>query len=124
MNYNCKIEFVKKAHENLKNLTNEIIKEFLLTFHKDCSTNVEYLEFSNETLFEILNSNPQLFMIVMKANKEQIQYQTILKTIEEPINGNIDLDGIKAKIEALSPNDELKRKIIKALNTATNKERK
>jgi hypothetical protein len=124
MNYNCKIEFVKKAHENLNNLTNEIIKEFLLTFHKDCSANVEYLEFSNETLFEILNSNPQLFMIVMKANKEQIQYQTILKTIEEPINGNIDLNGIKAKIEVLSPNDELKRKIIKALNTATNKEKK
>lgn len=122
-NYDCKIEFVLKAHENLNHLTETIIKEFLFTFQKSCQQNVEYNEFSNETLFEILNSNPQLVISEMIKYQNEINLSIIINELEAPISDKFDLNGIKEKIKNLKIENLIETKIVKALDTAIKKEK-
>ena len=119
--YNCKIEYVLVAHKNLNELTNEIVKDFLLTFDSTCSNNIEYSEFSNQTLFEVLDSNPQLFCHVMRAESKIVHYQVIIDALKAPINDGIPLNEILHKIENLKPNDKLKMDLVKSLNIAITK---
>ena len=122
-NYDCKIEFVLKAHENLNYLTETIIKDFLFTFQINCKQNVEYNEFSNETLFEILNSNPQLVISEMIKYQNEIKISIIINELESPVSDRFDLNGIKEKIKKLKIENSIETKIIEALDTAIKKEK-
>jgi hypothetical protein len=121
INYHCNLEYVKQADINSTKLNNKLIKEFLLTFHKDCSNNVEYIEYSNETLFEILNSNPSLVLQVINDNIGKIEYKLILQAIENPIHDKIDLKKVKANVNSVEKDSKIKRDIISALNKALEK---
>ena len=50
----CDIEKVKIVNDHLDSLTFQIVKDFLCTFDKSCINNAEYSEWSNETLFLVI----------------------------------------------------------------------
>ncbi len=61
----CDINKISEVKKNLGNLNEEIVKDFLLTFDKTCKNNIEYSEFSRETLYELLNQNPLILIETM-----------------------------------------------------------
>lgn len=108
----CNLKVVRMIDENINNLTKNDIQFFLMTFHKKCNNNVEYLEYSNEVLFAILNNYPKEVIEIMKENKK-LDKETIFNTLSSPVNDKIDILELKNKLKIL--NDSLANKIIKIL---------
>ena len=109
----CDLEKVRIVNQHLDSLTAQMLSEFLCTFDNSCKNNVEYSEFSNETLFAVLEKAPNLFFQVMTTG--QIDNKIILKEIENPINDLINLQKIYDKIKLASAKTELKTKYLNAL---------
>ncbi|NOU47118.1 MAG: hypothetical protein HOO86_08660 [Bacteroidales bacterium] len=115
----CDIERVLLVSENLDCLTTEMLNEFLCTFDKSCSVNVEYSEFSNETLYAVLEKAPTLFFQVI-ANG-QFDNDILIEEIKNPINDLIDLQSVYDNAKSLFFEKELKTKYLNALIIAAEK---
>jgi hypothetical protein len=109
----CDLEKVRIVNQHLTSLTDQMLSEFLCTFDNACKNNVEYTEFSNETLFAVLDKAPNLFFQVMSSGL--IDNEIILKEIENPINDRIDLQEIYDNIKLSTAKTEFKTKCLNAL---------
>jgi len=115
----CDIEKVKIANEHLDSLTFQIVSDLLCTFDSICNNNVEYSEWSNETLFKVLEKSPTIFFEVV-AN-EQVNSKLLLREIESPIH-DFELQKIYDKIRATSAPTNIKAKYLNALIIAAQKD--
>jgi len=111
----CDIEKVKIVNDHMDSLTFQIVSDFLCTFDNSCINNVEYSEWSNETLFKLLESSPTLFFEVV--TKGQVDNKLLLKEIENPIQ-DFDIQVIYDKINGATASTDLKGEYLKALMTA------
>jgi len=109
----CDISKVKLIHENIDSLTLEIVEDFLCTLDRSCINNVEFSEWSNETIFTILINAPALFFQVM--DKGKINSVLILSEIETPIHDLIDLQKVYNNVKAVSTETELKNNVLKSV---------
>ncbi len=108
----CNINILKNISEKLDNLTEKDLNLFLMTFDKKCKNNIEYEEFSNELLFQILDKYPfQTIKILNRNNK--ISLPVILNELKEPVNDGIDLNKIIKQLKN-NPN-RLSLKILRIL---------
>jgi hypothetical protein len=94
------------------------VREFLSTFDKSCSLNIEYSEFSNALLFEVLGRHTQTFISVMESEKQNLEIDYILKQIANPINDGIDLKNLIAGVDRVKVDGQIKEQIIKKLKEA------
>jgi hypothetical protein len=109
----CDIETVLYVSQNLENLTKNDIIKFLNVFGHACKNNVEFLQFSNETLFKLIQKDVNLYMsawkergiseieLVMNEIKYPLldyNYQRIYDSIKV---SNAPKDLIKYHLEAL-----------------------
>jgi hypothetical protein len=117
----CDIEKVKIANEHLDSLTFQIVNDFLCTFDSICKNNVEYSEWSNETLFKVLEKSPTLFFKVIATG--HVDSKLLLKEIESPIH-DYDFQKIYNKIKATSAPTNIKSKYLNALIVAADKDGK
>lgn len=114
----CDIEIVKQTVSNLQKLKYSDIYQFLYTFSKDCSKNVEYSEYSNEVLFKVLENYPKQFIACMNKEKE-LESEYIYSELSTPL---LDIDGkaIHEKVKSVSGDNHAKERILKALRKAVN----
>jgi len=96
-----------------------MLSEFLCTFDNSCKNNAEYSEYSNETLFAVLEKAPNLFFQVMATG--QIDNKIILKEIENPISDLINLQNIYNETKLATAKTELKTIYLNALIIAAEK---
>jgi hypothetical protein len=115
----CDLEKVRIVNQHLDSLTDQMLSEFLCTFDISCEINAEYSEFSNETLFAVLEKAPNLFFRVLTTR--QIDNKIILKEIENPINDLIDLQSVYDQTKLATAQSELKTKYLNALILAAEK---
>jgi len=115
----CDVEKVRLVNQHLDSLTDQMLSEFLCTFDNSCKNNVEYSEFSNETLFTVLEKAPTLFFQVLTTR--QIDDKIILKEIENPINDLINLQAVYDKTKLATAKTELKSIYLNALILAAEK---
>jgi hypothetical protein len=116
----CDIEKVKSVNEHLDSLTFQIVSEFLCTFDSSCNKNVEYSEWSNETLFKVLEKSPTLFFKVVST--AQVDSKLLLKEIESPIH-DFDIQKIYDKIKITNAPPHIKSQYLNALIAAADKDR-
>jgi len=109
----CDLEKVRIVNQHLGSLTAQMISEFLCTFDNSCRNNVEYSEFSNETLFAVLEKAPNLFFQVV--SRGQTDNSIILQEIENPISDLIDLQKIYDKIKHTTTKTEIKAEYLNAV---------
>lgn len=64
----CSIKVLKNTDERIDNLDLKTVAEFLASFHKDCSNNVEFSEWSNELLFKVAHKKPDLLLQLLDKN--------------------------------------------------------
>ncbi len=111
----CNISIVREAYQNLDRISGELMLKFLKTFGKDCKNNVEFSEFSNETLYKVIQKNPEVFVNILENNLEQIDFEEIIFNLENPLHDLINLDLTINKIADTKINKSLKAKLINAI---------
>jgi len=114
----CDIEKVKIVNEHLDSLTFQIVKDFLCTFDKSCINNAEYSEWSNETLFAVIDKEPSLFFQVVATG--QVDNKLLLREIENPVNDK-NIQVIYDKIKGTTESGDLKTEYLNALMSAAKK---
>lgn len=114
-NYSC-----WPAVEKPENLTSQDILGFLKSLSRECESNVEFSETSNEVLFKILEENSELFIGVLEKQKStEIEY--IIHLLESPENDSIDISKIVMNVKNTPGGSLTKKRIIHALEKALNK---
>jgi hypothetical protein len=108
----CDIDKVKIVNEHLDSLTFQMIYDFLCTFDSSCRTNAEFSEWSNETIFKLLDKSPKLFFQVIV--KGQVDNKLILREVEGPIR-DYDLQKIYNKIKTINVLSEIKIEYLDAI---------
>lgn len=114
----CDIDKVKVVNEKLDSLTFDIVSEFLCTFDRSCSVNVEYSEWSNETLFRVLETDPALLLQVLATGV--VDNTMILNEIQNPVV-DLDLQGVYDNVKGISASLDMKVKCLEALVVAADK---
>lgn len=114
----CDLEKIKKVNANLDKLTFQLISDFLCTFDSSCSNNAEYSEWSNETLFKVLEKSPSLFFkVIAKGN---LNAKLLINEIQNPVN-DFALNAIYKKVKATVAPANIKSKYMQALIIASEK---
>ena len=116
--YKCNQDLCLIANQNADNLTEKICLDFLMTIDSTCENDVEFSEFSNGTLYKLLEKNPLLVITTIDKYKKTIHLDLIFSMIQDPIDDSIDLIRIKSKIEKLNYQSINKLKIIKYIEIA------
>jgi len=112
----CNISVVAKTEKNIDNITKKQVLTFLKTFGTECKNNVEFQEYSNEILFKILELKTDLFCQVVNEEMNKIEINQIIQEIGKPINDLHNNEIIKNKISKSKLEENIKVKIINALN--------
>jgi hypothetical protein len=111
----CTNEPLLVIHQNLDSLTNEMIFDFLNTFSVICEANVEFSQWSNELLFKVLSTNPELTLKVLSDNINKLDTTSIFEELESPLHDLIPVDSIKTKIEQLPIEEQIKQTVLNKL---------
>ena len=110
----CSLEILKATADSLNELDKASISAFLSTFQKGCDKNVEYSEWSNELLFQVVEQYPKLFLKVLHENNS-IDQKIILQELKTPVNDEIDLEQLIKSVEKASSNNETNKRVLEAL---------
>ena len=104
----CNLERVKAVTIESKNLSTEIVGEFLCTLDTICADNVEFSQWSNEVLFLVIENSPELFFNSLQYYN--VNQEAILKGITNPLI-ELDLQLVFSKVKGTSfPKDQKKFK--------------
>lgn len=114
----CNISVVLTTYEKLDSLNEDLILDFLKTFGEECKNNVEYSQFSNETLFLAIQKSTEQFCKTLEKNAKTLELNKILFELEYPIHDLIDLHSTKEKIEKLNITDIIKTQLINSIDLA------
>lgn len=117
----CNVKIVLEKNESIDSASDELVLRFLNTFGEECKNNVEYSEFSNETLFKLIQNQSVLFCKILEKHRNEIELNAILIELESPLHDLIDLNETKEGIMESELNKELKAKLLEAINKAIEK---
>jgi hypothetical protein len=114
----CDISIVSATQNNVDQLTEKDVIDFLSTFGDACKNNAEFGEYSNEVLFLILDKQTDLTIKTMTTEEQKLEIDVILDDISSPINDIINVKAILEKVERVKVNGSIKKKVIERLKTA------
>lgn len=72
--------------KNVGKLNQDQIRDFLLTFGRECRINVGYSEWSNELLFSILEKQTDLILKTIEREKKKIDIEEIFEDLSSPVH--------------------------------------
>ncbi|WP_299443393.1 hypothetical protein [uncultured Aquimarina sp.] len=119
-NKKCDIKKVVSLKNELPNASKKSIETFLSTVSVDCKNNVEFSQFSNEVLFEVLYSKPMDVISIMEK-ENIIDKNEIYRMLENPINDVVNLKKMIDNINKLEVQNTNKTIILEALQKALDK---
>ena len=114
----CNVSIVNEMENNIGTASENLMTKFLETFGKECNNNVEFGEYSNETLFKVIQNQPNLFFKILEKNRDKIELDQIIDEIENPISDMINLKLVQQKITEIKTNDSTKKRLLKAIEVA------
>lgn len=115
----CNIDFLVSLNNVIDNPSDNEVLSFLYTFDTSCSNNAEYLEFSNEILFDCLYKHPrQLVSLLLHQN---VNTDLIMEALESPTSDKYNIKDIIKKVDDNIDESEIKSKVKKSLEVAQNK---
>jgi hypothetical protein len=107
--------------KNVGGVNQQEMVDFLLTFAEECQTNVEYSEWSNELLFELLEKQTELVVKTIAHQTKRIELAAILRNLEEPLHDRFNIKAIISKVEKIKFDPDVKKEIIDRLKVADSK---
>ncbi len=116
----CNIQFLSYLDRNESSLTTEEIFTFTTLFNNDsCELNVEFIEYRNEVLLEIVEKYPKLFVSTL-SKISMLTKKKILTELSQPLL-DVNIDNIIKKINGVKNHTEIKNEINAALVLAKRK---
>lgn len=114
----CDLGILKDVQEALSNRKKVNLSKFFSTFDKACSDNVEFSEWYNSLLFELLDYNPENF-ITSLADESKQKIEIIVEEFNVPVTENT-FENLIDKIKGIdfikhSKQEAIAKKIIAAL---------
>ncbi|HBX86008.1 MAG: hypothetical protein A2W97_00950 [Bacteroidetes bacterium GWE2_40_63] len=116
----CDTELVLRIEQSISNLSQNDILEFINNINSDCKNNVEFIEYYNEVLFEVLEKYPAEFCNCMKS-VDRNQQELICEELKEPVNDGINLENVKKAVENSGCQAETKGMILESIKVALDK---
>jgi hypothetical protein len=113
----CQTAPLLQIDQNIDNLTEEMVLDFLSTFSVICEANVEFGQWGNELLFKILSTNPELALKVFSNSLSELDTTSIYEELESPLHDLIPIDSIISKIEPLEIDEQLKKSVLERLES-------
>lgn len=113
----CSFSILSNATKS-KNYEPDLIAKIFCTIDTVCFQNVEFVEFSNEILFEALNNNPSDFVRILQSQNLK-KKDLVLNELEKPLSDAIDLDIIMSKL--IRQRSELSSELVSRLQKAKSK---
>ena len=110
----CDFKSVVNTRNSLDALNFEIVEGFLGTFDNKCENNIEFLQMSNETLFDVVYNSPGLFLKVLQYGNLD-NHDLILEELKHPVHDGINVDVILEKIKSQSDKYMYKYDVLTAL---------
>jgi hypothetical protein len=94
------------------------VRDFLYTFAQECRSNVEYSEWSNELLFQLLDRHTELTIRTLEREETRLEIDAIVSDLEYQIAGRVDIKQLVPKIQKIDFRTSLKERILVALEKA------
>ncbi len=116
----CDISVIVETYQKFNTLDYAAIEYFICTFDSDCKENVEFQEFSNEVLFEVIQIEPQNLISILERNKFDNK-EIVLEEFQMPISDKYDIERIIEKVKKVKADPVIKEEIISSLTTALKK---
>jgi hemerythrin-like domain-containing protein len=117
----CNVDIVLRVQNHLDSLSVKEIIQFLKVFSIGCRNNIEFSEFSNEVLFEVMDRQPKRFIEAICETHTDIEYKAIYKQIKSPLYDLIPLDKIKKSVKSTPQRCERIDSVLKYLDYAAKK---
>ena len=117
----CNLNAVKAVNQHINKLSDRMCLEFLMAINTNCTNNVEFQEYSNETIFNILAKNPLILCKTIDKHKSKINNELVFRMVSDPISDQIDLIMIKNEIKKLKYSGKSKQELIKSIDEAVAK---
>ncbi|WP_163325824.1 hypothetical protein [Draconibacterium mangrovi] len=117
----CNISIVLEMEDSIETATGELTVRFLKTFGQECRNNAEFSEIGNETLFKVIQKQPNLFCETLEKYESEVDLNSILLEIESPVIDLINLDLTKEQVSQTKINQDLKKRLLNALDKAIEK---
>jgi hypothetical protein len=117
----CDITILKHTEDQINELCSSDIYEFLFTFSKDCSRNIEFSEYSNDLLFKVIEKYPEQVMACL-SQKNDLDLAFIIDELSGPLN-NVNLKKTYQNIQQVKGDEIIKERVLKALIKAMSDER-
>ena len=114
----CDMTNCLETSKKVGHLRQQEMIDFLLTFGEECRDNVEYSEWSNEILLELLEKQTELTVKTITLQSKRLDIMAILKNLEEPLHDRFDLPAIIAKVQKIKVNSDIKDEMISRLKIA------
>lgn len=111
----CSLPVVTKIKSNLKDLAEEDVKVFLLTFDQICLSDTEYTVNSNELLYMMLDQYPELLLKGLYDNRAQIDLRSILYQFSHPANAKYNIEPLVEKINRSTNYGSINEQVIAEL---------
>ncbi len=115
--FKCNIKVLLNVSQNKDSLEAETLNQFLMTFGAECNTNVEFSEWSNELLFDVIQRYPVRIVQILTENQE-LEEDVILYELRNPVHDGIDIEQTIRIVKKALPKNSMMGKIIDALKTA------
>ncbi len=116
----CDQLLINRINQNLINLSQEEIYNFVSSLNVDCKNDVEFIESYNEVLFKVLNTHPSMFCEGL-LTIEETKLVLIYEELSYPVNDGINVDEAIEAVESITCNEEKKKEILKSLIVAKNR---
>lgn len=118
----CDSKVLLETSKRVGTLNQKEITDFLLTLGHQCRDSIEFSEWSNELLFNILDKQTELALTTLDKKQGEMETKTILGILSSPIADNVNILSLIDKIEKVTFNDILKTHIVANLTLANNKD--
>jgi len=112
----CNIEVLQKTEQKIDNIQLKQVHDFLSDMKKECNTNAEYSEYSNEVLFLLLEKQTEILIYALEA-KSSFDMPYILSQVSNPLL-DYNLKALQLKIKNSIGSEVIKNLLIDALKEA------
>lgn len=116
----CNNEAVKEIKDNIDNLKENQVYNFLCCIHESCATNVEFTEFSNEVLYLLLYKKPELALKTISLHRN-VSLSYLKRQLENPINDKIDVNNVYKSVEGVRNYEAIKKELLSSIQLAIDK---
>lgn len=110
----CNLSYVVNLSNKMDNPFENDILNFLYTFDESCNRNVEFSQFSNQILFQILFEHTDKTLKLLSY--ENVNTSLVIDELKMPVNDRYSNEDIMQRIKMVEEETHIKSKVLKALN--------